>query len=70
MKFSEKTRDRWELTKSWFAVSSFCSCTALVPIAWDTYTLEQFSKALATHEEKRQAFLKKWYPEKPVDRRT
>ncbi len=64
MKLSEKTRDRWDLTKSWFAVSAFCSCTALAPAAWDSFTLEHFSKALATHEEKRQAFLKKWYPNK------
>lgn len=62
--FSEKTRDRWEVTKSWFTVCSYCSCTALVPVAWDRYTMEQFHKAMCEHEEKRQAYLKKWYPEK------
>jgi hypothetical protein len=62
MKLSEKTLDRWELTKSWFAVSAFCSCSALAPVVWDSYTLEQFSNALAAHKLKHDAFNKKWYP--------
>ena len=65
--FSEKNLDRWDLVKSWFAVSSFCSCTALTPVAWDSYMMDQFNIVLATHEQKRQAYLKKWYPKKTVD---
>lgn len=64
MQFSEKFRDRLELIKYWFTMSSFMSFNHIVPVIWDEQSLAAFNKAMAEYDERLAAFEQKWYSAK------